>query len=124
MPTRPPPTTSTESPGWALEERKAEMLTPAMRVNTRCWPGAFARYGQRHALRICLDDGSVAGKGKHAVAWLYAGDRVADLEHLAEVAVASTSGILAGIAERHLLDEAGKARAFGAGADDGVFGFY
>ena len=45
LPTRPPPTTSTVSPGWALAERKAEMLTPAMRANTRCWPGASRETG-------------------------------------------------------------------------------
>ena len=100
------------------------MLTPAMRVKHEVLAKSFARDGQRHTLRICLDDGSVAGKGKHAVARLYAGDRVAYLEHLAEVAVASASWILASIAERHLLDEAGKARAFGPGADNGIFGFY
>ena len=86
--------------------------------------GGLVRDWQCHALCIRLDNGSVAGKRQYAVARLYAGDRVADYEDLAEVAVAGVAGILAGIAERHLLDEAGKARAFGAGADDGVFGPY
>ena len=78
LPTRPPPTTSTVSPGWTLEERKAEMLTPAMRVKHEVLAGGFARDEQRHALCVCLDDGSVAGKGQDAVARLHAGDHVAD----------------------------------------------
>ena len=86
--------------------------------------GGLVRDGQGHALSVGFDDGSVAGKGEYAVARLCAGDRVADLEHLAEIAVARAARVLTSVAERHLLDEAGKARAFGAGTDDGVFGFY